>query len=64
MDGSNQTVVDDVDKVEGDSPFPSNQGFSNTCASHATAKAIVKVMDDKGYDVEQVQVTSILKAKV
>ena len=61
MDGGNQTEVGPtVDMVEGDSPSPSYQGFSPTCASHASAKAIVQLMDDKGYDVDQGQVTTIL----
>ena len=65
MDGGNQTEVGPtVDMVEGDSPSPSYQGFSPTCASHASAKAIVQLMDDKGYDVDQGQVTTILKSKV
>ena len=59
VDGSTE-----VEKVEGDYPHVSYQGLSKTCACHATGKAVVKLMDDKGYDVNQEEVIDILKNSV
>ena len=61
---SSQTVEQTEGEQEGCSPYPSQQGFSKTCSSHALGKAIVKIMDAGGFDVEQGDIIKTLQARV
>ena len=44
-------------------PYPSNQGQTYTCSSHAVGKAVLDILDSAGWDAEQDDVIQAVKAK-
>jgi len=48
----------------GSLPYPSNQGQTYTCSSHAVGKAVLDILDSAGWDAEQEQIIQAVKAKL
>eukprot|EP00091_Calanus_sinicus_P024942 TRINITY_DN9255_c0_g1_i1.p1 TRINITY_DN9255_c0_g1~~TRINITY_DN9255_c0_g1_i1.p1 ORF type:complete len:148 (-),score=46.44 TRINITY_DN9255_c0_g1_i1:213-656(-) len=46
--------------ITGQPAIPSSQGSFPVCASHAVAKAIVEIIDEKGYDCDQNAIVAAL----
>merc|ERR1712179_433514 len=54
--------LQDLSKA-GSLPYPSNQGQTYTCSSHAVGKAVLDILDSAGWDAEQEDIIQAVKKK-
>jgi len=55
--------LQDLSKA-GSLSYPSNQGQTYTCSSHAIGKAVLEILDSAGWDADQEDIIQAVKAKL